>query len=87
MDVTSYVTAISQGKFKEALEVIRATKPFPMVCERVCQRPCEIECNRIAVDYYPGQFSAAWKPWLSAPGHIHSGFAARYALEIAVKKP
>ena len=49
-DVPSYIIAISQGKFKEALAVIRETNPFPSICGRVCHHPCETECNRALVD-------------------------------------
>lgn len=49
-DVPSYVIAIAQGKFKEALAVIRQTNPFPSVCGRVCHHPCEEECNRVLID-------------------------------------
>lgn len=50
MDVPSYVIAIAQGKFKEALTVIRQTNPFPSICGRICHHPCEEECNRGRVD-------------------------------------
>ena len=49
-DVPSYVIAISQGRFKEALEVLRETNPFPSVCGRVCHHPCETDCNRALLD-------------------------------------
>jgi NADPH-dependent glutamate synthase beta subunit-like oxidoreductase len=49
-DVPSYVIAIAQGKFKEALEIIRETNPFPSICGRVCHHPCEAECNRALLD-------------------------------------
>jgi len=45
-----YVALISQGKFKEALEVVRRTMPFAGVCGRVCTHPCETECERGKVD-------------------------------------
>lgn len=49
-DVPSYVMAIAQGRFKEALDVIRDTNPLPAICGRVCHHPCEEECNRLLVD-------------------------------------
>ncbi|MGA2671213.1 MAG: FAD-dependent oxidoreductase, partial [Dehalococcoidia bacterium] len=39
-----YIALISQKKFKEAIEVVRRTMPFPGVCGRVCTHPCETEC-------------------------------------------
>ncbi len=49
-DVPSYVVAISQGRFAEALDIIRETNPFPSVCGRVCHHPCETNCNRGLLD-------------------------------------
>ncbi|MDV2989329.1 MAG: FAD-dependent oxidoreductase [Dehalogenimonas sp.] len=45
-----YVALISQGKFSEALEVLRRTMPFASVCGRVCTHPCETECSRADID-------------------------------------
>lgn len=50
MDVPSYVIAIAQGKFKEALDIVRDTNPFPSICGRVCHHPCEAACARGLVD-------------------------------------
>jgi NADPH-dependent glutamate synthase beta subunit-like oxidoreductase len=50
MDIPSYVVAISQGRFREALEVILETNPLPAVCGRVCHHPCEQACNRGILD-------------------------------------
>lgn len=46
----AYVALISQGKFKEALGVLRRTMPFAGVCGRVCTHPCETECERGKID-------------------------------------
>jgi len=45
-----YVALIAQGKFAEALEVVRRRMPFPGVCGRICHHPCEDECNRAEYD-------------------------------------
>ncbi|MHB1420022.1 MAG: FAD-dependent oxidoreductase, partial [Bacillota bacterium] len=45
-----YVALISQGKFKEALEVVRRKMPFAAICGRICHHPCEGECNRGVYD-------------------------------------
>ena len=50
VNVQGYIALIKQGKFKEALELIRRDNPFPAVCGRVCFRPCEPECERGKVD-------------------------------------
>jgi heterodisulfide reductase subunit A len=46
IDVQGYVALIGQGKFSEALALIRQTIPFPGVIGRVCNHPCEEACNR-----------------------------------------
>jgi heterodisulfide reductase subunit A len=48
--VQGYIALIAQGKFKEALDLIREEIPFPSVCGRVCTHPCEDECKRKQVD-------------------------------------
>lgn len=44
--VQGYLKLASQGKYKEALELIKRENPFPAVCGRVCNRRCEDECTR-----------------------------------------
>jgi heterodisulfide reductase subunit A-like polyferredoxin len=48
--VQAYVALIAAGKFAEAAEVIRRENPLPSICGRVCFHPCELACNRGAVD-------------------------------------
>ena len=50
VDVQGYVALITQGRFVEAVELIRQTNPFPVVCGRVCTHPCETACNRGSMD-------------------------------------
>jgi len=50
VNIQAYVSLISQGRFKEALEVIRRSIPFPAVCGRVCFSPCEDACYRSNID-------------------------------------
>ena len=45
-----YVTLIGEGRFKEAIEVIKESNPFPATCGRVCFHPCEGKCRRNQVD-------------------------------------
>ncbi len=44
--VQGYVALIAQGRFQEALELIREAVPFPGVLGRVCYHPCEDACRR-----------------------------------------
>ena len=50
INVQGYVALIKDGKFEEALELIRAAIPFPAVCGKVCFHPCEAECERGKVE-------------------------------------
>jgi len=50
MDIPGYNYMISQGRFKEAMNIIRDTNPLPSVCGRVCPHPCEMDCNRSPSD-------------------------------------
>ena len=50
ISVQGYVALIAEGKFKEALKLIKQDNPFPIVCGRVCNHPCETACMRGKVD-------------------------------------
>jgi heterodisulfide reductase subunit A len=50
VNAQGYIALISQGKFKEALELVRKAMPFPGVIGRVCNHPCELDCERSTVD-------------------------------------
>jgi NADPH-dependent glutamate synthase beta subunit-like oxidoreductase/NAD-dependent dihydropyrimidine dehydrogenase PreA subunit len=45
-----YVALIAEGKYREAMEVILRTLPFPGVIGRICPHPCETSCRRGEVD-------------------------------------
>ena len=40
-----YIALITQGRYREALRVIKEDNPFPSVCSRTCHRPCESKCS------------------------------------------
>ncbi len=48
--VQGYLKKASQGKYREALAVIKKENPFPAVCGRICNRRCEDACTRGTVD-------------------------------------
>jgi len=50
VNIQAYIALISQGKFREALEIIRKAIPLPAVCGRVCFSPCEEACTRKDID-------------------------------------
>jgi heterodisulfide reductase subunit A-like polyferredoxin len=50
INVQGYVALVRQGKYKEALELIRKENPLPLVCGRICFHPCETNCERGKLD-------------------------------------
>ena len=48
--VQGYLKLASQGRYKEALELIKKDNPFPAVCGRICNRRCEDACTRGTID-------------------------------------
>ena len=48
--VQGYIKLAAQGKYKDALELIRKENPLPAVCGRICPRKCESECTRGDID-------------------------------------
>lgn len=48
--VQGYIKMASQGRYKEALELIKKENPFPAVCGRICPRNCESACTRADID-------------------------------------
>jgi len=48
--VQGYVALVAQGRFQEALDLIREAIPFPSICGRICTHPCELECLRAEID-------------------------------------
>ncbi|MDD5824119.1 MAG: FAD-dependent oxidoreductase [Firmicutes bacterium] len=44
--VQGYLKLAAQGKYREALELIKKENPFPAVCGSICHRYCESECTR-----------------------------------------
>ena len=48
--VQGYLKKAAQGKYREALELIKRENPFPAVCGRICNRRCEDACTRGTVD-------------------------------------
>ena len=50
VDVPRYIRCIKEGKFDQALAVIRERIPFPSVCAYACVHPCESRCARQQYD-------------------------------------
>lgn len=50
IDVQGYIGLIANGRYREALQLIKRDNPFPVAIGRVCPRPCEDACRRNLVD-------------------------------------
>ena len=48
--VQGYLKKAAQGKYQEALALIKKQNPFPAVCGRICNRRCEDACTRGTID-------------------------------------
>ena len=48
--VQGYIKLAAQGRYAEALELIKKENPFPAVCGRICNKACEDACTRGSVD-------------------------------------
>jgi NADPH-dependent glutamate synthase beta subunit-like oxidoreductase len=49
-DIARIEMLSSQGRYREALEIILLENPFPAICGRVCFHTCETACNRSGLD-------------------------------------
>jgi NADH-quinone oxidoreductase subunit F len=49
-DAVGYTSLIAEGRYEEALSLIRLTMPLAGVCGRVCVHPCEGACKRGEID-------------------------------------
>lgn len=48
--IQGYLKKASEGKYQEALALIKRDNPFPAVCGRVCNKRCEEACTRGTID-------------------------------------
>ncbi|MCR5089918.1 MAG: FAD-dependent oxidoreductase [Oscillospiraceae bacterium] len=48
--VQGYLKLAAQGRYTDALELIKKENPFPAVCGRICNKKCEAECTRGGID-------------------------------------
>ncbi len=50
VSVQGYIRKAKEGKYGEALELIKKDNPFPAICGRVCNKRCEAQCTRGTID-------------------------------------
>ena len=48
--VQGYINMAAQGRYMDALKLIKQDNPFPAVCGSICNRRCEHACTRGKVD-------------------------------------
>ena len=48
--IQGYVKMAGEGRYEEALELIKQDNPFPAVCGSICNKRCESACTRGTVD-------------------------------------
>ncbi len=50
IEIPVYIRKIREGDPVGAVQAIKETNPFPLVCGRICVHPCEYECRRNLID-------------------------------------
>ena len=50
VDVPGYIALIGEGRYADAVRLIRKDNPFPTTCGFICEHPCEARCRRNMVD-------------------------------------
>ena len=50
VDAPGYISLVGEGRYADAIRLIRKDNPFPSVCALVCEHPCESHCRRTIVD-------------------------------------
>lgn len=48
--VEGYIKMVKEGRFRDALALIKKDNPFPAICGRVCNKKCEAACTRGKID-------------------------------------
>lgn len=50
VDIPGYAALVKEGRYADAVRLIRKDNPFPSVCGLICEHPCEHHCRRALVD-------------------------------------
>ncbi len=50
VDIPGYVALVREGRYADAVRLIRKDNPFPVACAYICEHPCEARCRRKMVD-------------------------------------
>lgn len=50
VDIPGYIALVSEGRYADAVKLIRKDNPFPITCGLICEHPCEARCRRNMID-------------------------------------
>lgn len=50
VDIPGYIALVAEGRYADAIRLIRKDNPFPTTCGFICEHPCEAHCRRNMVD-------------------------------------
>ena len=50
VDIPGYIALIREGRYADAVRLIRKDNPFPTTCGYICEHPCEARCRRNIID-------------------------------------
>ncbi|SHJ86725.1 NAD(P)-binding protein [Hespellia stercorisuis] len=50
VDIPGYVALVGEGRYADAIKLIRKDNPFPTTCGFICEHPCEARCRRNMID-------------------------------------
>ena len=50
VDIPGYISLVKEGRYADAVRLIRKDNPLPVACAYICEHPCEARCRRGMVD-------------------------------------
>lgn len=50
VDIPGYIALVNEGRYADAVRLIRKDNPFPTACALICEHPCEARCRRSMFD-------------------------------------
>ena len=50
VDIPGYIALVREGRYADAVRLIRKDNPLPLACAYICEHPCEARCRRNMVD-------------------------------------
>ncbi|MFI3237314.1 MAG: NAD(P)-binding protein [Lachnospiraceae bacterium] len=50
VDIPGYIALVREGRYADAIRLIRKDNPFPTTCGFICENPCEARCRRNIID-------------------------------------